>query len=108
MTESQTTSDNSNNSNSGNSEKTEERYEVDSEWLKGKIEGLEQGFSKIVESLALLKPSETKSDSEEPKTEQQTKPSEIQVTQSEGHVDQGNQSQNNRPRSRLTIRGPKM
>jgi hypothetical protein len=86
--------------------KDEKEYEVDSEWLKAKLESLESGFSKIVETLS--KQSETRSNSEEPKETPQTQPSEIQVTQPVGHVEAAPQNQNNKPRSRLVIRGPKL
>jgi len=79
----------------------EEKYEVDSEWLKAKLETLETGFSKIVEKLDLM-PNEKKSDSEEQQEKPQTQPSEITVQQSAPVQPQ------QRHKSRLVIRGPKM
>src|SRR5215831_19313774 len=83
------------------------RYEIDGEWLKQRLENLEAGFSKITE--ALSKTSEERSSSNEPKKEELTTPSEIQVTQTKAALEGNEQSQQTRrPRSRLVIRGPKV
>lgn|SRR5215471_4500477 len=83
----------------------EERYEVDSEWLKQRLTSLEEGFSKIADLLS--KQSEQRSHSEEPQEKPQEKPSEIEVKQVV-QEDKNQSQQTNRPRSRLVIRGPKM
>src|SRR5215831_18301222 len=84
----------------------EERYEVDSEWLKQRLESLEAGFSKIVEKLDLM-PNEKKSDSEEQQEKPQVTPSEITVQQ-EATLTRGKEAPAKQHKSRLVIRGPKM
>src|SRR5215471_4909428 len=87
------------------SQNDDQRYEVDSEWLKQRLTSLEEGFSKIADLLS--KQSEQRSHSEEPQEKPQEKPSEIEVKQVV-QEDKNQSQQTNRPRSRLVIRGPKM
>jgi hypothetical protein len=79
----------------------EEKYEVDSEWLKQRLESLETGFSKIIEKLDLM-PNEKRSDSEEQQEKPQITPSEITVQQETKEIPHPQR------KSRLVIRGPKM
>src|SRR5215471_12423084 len=92
-------------SETSNQNNSDERYEVDSEWLKQRLTSLEEGFSKIADLLS--KQSEQKSHSEEPQEKPQEKPSEIEVKQTV-REDKEQSPQISRPRSRLVIRGPKM
>ena len=80
-----------------------ERYEVDGEWLKSKIEALEAGLASLVS-----KQSESKTDSDEQQSQTQTTPSEIQVQQNHGRESQEESQKKSGPKSRLTIRFPKM
>src|SRR6266576_1951205 len=94
-----TTSDNTNNNNSG-----DEKYEVDGEWLKTTLTEMGKQFTKLSETMAELKPKETKSDSNEPQPPTQAPPlAEVKVNQEEVKESQTT----NGPRSRLVIRGPK-
>ena len=72
--------------------------EVDAEWLKSKIEGLEASIANL-----LSNKSEPKSDSTEQAQTTQVEPSEVQVVQE----DQKESPKRNGPKSRLVIRGPK-